>query len=190
MHVFKTIITIFCFFALFFFWRDAGATTVMALSLEGLTLGADAVVMGTATDVRTHRDSSGRIVRSVSYRVDEYVVGGGPNQVFIRLQGGVLDGVGRRVPGEIELPAGEPTLLFLEQVPSEDETFFVAGVAQGRFDVMRDEQTGERFVARTLGSINLVGDVDSDSLLVARPHTSTFVSLETFRAAIFRIANP
>jgi hypothetical protein len=143
--------------------------------------------------VKTHRDSRGNIVRSVSFLVDEYIVGDGEREITIRLQGGVLDGIGRKVPGDVDLEPGEPALLFVERSRSDenDETavFVVVGMRQGRFGVMRNGRTGERFITRTLGSLRLVGEVEDDSFGLGRADTCTFILFDTFAAAIRKLAS-
>ncbi len=189
MRISRLAITIACFIAIASLQDTAGASTFIALSLEGLVTGADAVVIGEAVDIRTHRDARGAIVRSVTFRVDEYVVGGGRDTVTVRLLGGVLDGVARKVPGEISIPIGVPTMLFILKFPGEKaDSYLVTGMPQGRFNIIRDEATGERFATRTLGNHNLVGYPGNDPFGLARPRTSSFILLKNFIAKIREIA--
>lgn len=160
--------------------------TLVALSLEGLVHYSDVAVIGTPVTTETLRDEHGRIVRDVRVDVGEYVVGEGSPQITIRLLGGTIDGIAQYVPGEIELPLGKPVLLFLERgSPTRPGVFLVTGMAQGRFHVLTNRETGERYVARKLGDLNLVGTpADQDPFGLAKSQTSTFVPLKEFLQAI------
>ncbi|MCP4674738.1 MAG: hypothetical protein GY854_04330 [Deltaproteobacteria bacterium] len=190
MRISRVALAIACLIVLASQQDTARASTFVALSLEGLVTNADTVVIGEAVDVRTHRDARGAIVRSVTFRVDEYVVGGGLDKLTIRLLGGVLDGMARKVPGEISLPIGASTMLFLGKSPDEtSDSYLVVGMPQGRFNIIRDNTTGERFATRTLGNLNLVGDPGDDPFGLAKPHTSNFILLADFIAVIREIAD-
>ena len=86
------------------------------------------------------------------------------------------------------LSLGEPVLLFLTRSSSEPGVFVVVGMAQGRFRILTGDETGERFVARTLGNIHLVGEVGEDTYSLAEPETCSFLPLDTFLDAVRRIA--
>lgn len=168
---------------------ETAASTVRALSLSDLVSSSDAVVLGRAIRVETHRDKRGNIVRTVKYSVDEYLVGAGDKQILIRLQGGELDGIGRKVPGETDLSPGERTLLFIERVRAGDRIVFViVGMGQGRFGVVDDQNGRCLFLTRTVGSVNLVGEPRDDSMGLGRAETSTFLSFDTFVDAVGEIA--
>ena len=166
------------------------AASLVALSLEGLVSYSDIAVIGKPESIKTHRDRRGKIVRSVTFEVDEYVTGHGENTITIRLQGGTMGDVAQYVPGEVKLTMGETFLLFLESVNGEGAgVFLVSGMAQGRFNVVTYEKNGERFVTRTQGDLNLIGQPhDNDYYGLAKPQTSTFVPLGEFVKAIQDIA--
>lgn len=176
-------------FIVLFCTGRAHTSTVRALSLEGLVSHADIVVYGSARSVETHRGEHGRIVRSFEVEVRDYLVGSGPSQIQVRLAGGSLNGRGRLVPGEAELLLNEGAVLFLERVAGTSEPlFYVVGMAQGRFEVVGDPAAGSARVTRTLGDLNLVGDVDDRVMGLGRANTSTFIPYEDFVAEIKRLA--
>jgi len=167
----------------------AEASTVRALSLEGLVVHSHIVVFGEAYKMDTHRDEHGYIVRSFNVRVRDYLVGSGQREITVRLAGGSLDGRGRLVPGEAELSLNEGVILFLERVTAKPMPFYVvAGMAQGRFAVNGDPTAGGASVTRELGDLNLVGDVDDRVMGLGRANTSTFIPYEEFVEAIRRLA--
>ncbi|MDJ0763728.1 MAG: hypothetical protein QNJ97_12165 [Myxococcota bacterium] len=161
------------------------AATVLALSLDSLIERADAVVSGHAIRTRTHRNAKGQIVRSIAYHVDSYIVGKGSKEVVVRLQGGSLNGIGRIVPGEVDLDLDKETVLFLTKIPNESgPVFVIVGMAQGKFNVIQDPDTSARFIARTLTDLHLVGDPGRDVFDLGRANTSTFIPYDDFVRAV------
>ncbi len=159
----------------------ASASTVRLLTLAELVERSDLVVLATPGPARHGRDPAGRIARRVPLAVEERVAGAGPAAIEIALLGGEAGGAGTWVPGEAELPAGEPALLFLEALPGAPGAYRVTGMAQGRFAISRDPASGARFASRTLdGSfVAPAGEApgDPDDLGVGRPLTCLYVPL-------------
>jgi hypothetical protein len=161
------------------FCVDATSTTLRALSLADLSQGCDLVVIGKATSKQSLRDASGRIVTDVTYRVEQYVVGEGPPDVVIRVQGGQLGNLGRHVWGTARLEISNPTLLFLEKQSFISAPLIrVRGMVQGVFNVVIDQDGTSRYATRSLDSINLVGEQDRDTL--THSNTSVFIPLDEF----------
>jgi hypothetical protein len=154
---------------------------VRLLTLAELVESSDLVVLAVPGAARAAREASGRVVRRVPLAIEERVAGTAPAAVEVVLLGGEADGIGTLVPGEAELPAGEPALLFLEALPGSPGSYRVTGLAQGRFAVVRDPASGARFAARTLsGSFVPPPDGipdDPEDLGVGRPRTCLFVPL-------------
>ncbi|MDD5306829.1 MAG: hypothetical protein PHU25_05860 [Deltaproteobacteria bacterium] len=161
------------------------ASTLRALSLELLVAGSDAVVIGVAGAAATRHLPGGAIVRDVPFRVEQWVVGHGPEEIVVRLLGGEEGDRGLLVPGEVELEPGETALFFLEAGVG---GFAVAGMAQGHFRVVTDGRTGVRYAERTLGELNLVGEPGPDSLGLARDRTCAFLPLDALAARIRELA--
>jgi len=167
------------------------ATAVRLLSLAELVDLADAVVLAVPGEARHERDPSGRLVRRVPLVVERWVLGHAAAAEVVLL-GGELDGHGTVVPGEAELPAGEPSLLFLESLPGRPGSYRVAGMAQGRFRVPRDGASGARFAARDIGGGAgwITGDERDDpgDLDVGRPGTCLFVPLDLLIERVIALA--
>jgi len=170
------------------------AATVKLLTLAELVEASDLVVLAVPGKARAMRGKGPRVLRRVPLEVEQRVTGTAPAAVEVVLLGGELDGVGTLVPGEAELPAGEPSLLFLEALPGEPGAYRVTGLAQGRFAIVRDPASGARFAARTLGeeAVPPPGDLpdDPDDLGVGRPRTCLFVPLDLLLDRIRALVAP
>lgn len=170
----------------------AHAATVRLLTLTELVETSDLIVVATPGAARHGKDAAGRLVRRVSLAVERRVTGAGPSAVEVVLRGGEADGSGTLVPGEAGLPAGEPSLLFLEALPGAPGSYRVTGLAQGRFAIVRDPASGARFAARTLdGSFVPPPDGvpdDPGDLGVGRPLTCLFVPLDALVRRIRALA--
>lgn len=130
-------------------WWLAGvgalATRFVMLTPEDLARGADLVVHGRVTALETTRDTAGRIHTRVELRVDDVwkgrVASGG---IKVLCGGGTLGETEVRAVGQAEYAVGDEVVAYL--VRSGDGTWVTLGLAQGRFQVTREEATGRRWV--------------------------------------------
>jgi len=118
---------------------------VLQLNLEQLTALSEKVFVGKCTAVETRRDSAGRLVQSVTFRVEEMLKGKPEEEVIFR----------QIVPSEVgmfqDLPSyevGEETVVFLSEPGKSGLTAPVA-LKQGKFDV-RTLPSGEKRVMNGL----------------------------------------
>lgn len=94
----------------------ARATTIVRMSDEALTLGADAIVAGTVVAVGAERTHGGAIYTAVTLAVQEVLKGYVPSAtVTLRERGGVLDGEEVHVYGTPAYAPGESVIAFLTQ---------------------------------------------------------------------------
>lgn len=114
----------------------AGATSLLALDLAGLTDGSDAVVRGHVVRVQSRwtRDRL-RIVTDVEIAVDGALKGEPPRTVVVLQPGGQVGDIGQRVSGLARFQPGEEVLVFLErQGPAR---YALVGMAQGKLRIER-----------------------------------------------------
>jgi hypothetical protein len=166
--------------------HDAHSTTVRALTLEDLTLGASVVVMGRVVSINHRRTDGGPIVRDVTVRVEEYVVGDGPEEITVRLLGGAVGEIASHVPGAIRVTIGQEAVFFLERPEPTARRFVSRGLAQGCFPVSTDPASGARFVHRDLGpSLHMVGPATD---VYSRSTTSIYLPLDELLESVRAIA--
>jgi hypothetical protein len=131
----------------------AEATLLVQLSDEDLVRRADAVVQGEVLEVESYRDAArDRVFTRVTVGVTDYLKGRGPDEIAVRIAGGVLDGLEYRVIGAPRFQVGEEVVLF---VRTHGDTNSVIGMSQGKLAVVTDA-AGERWLERDLGGVALV----------------------------------
>jgi hypothetical protein len=130
-------------------WADhARSTTVIRLDTPGLVRSSSDIVVGTVESARCRWDDSHtRILTEVTVHVTRSLKG--ENQRLTLLQwGGELDGMRYTIPGSPTFHPGEEALLFVWR--DRHGRPQVNGLAQGKFDIRRDQETGEALVERSL----------------------------------------
>jgi hypothetical protein len=133
---------------LVFSFSNTYAVLMRPLAVDELARKADLIVQGTVLDKTCLRDDAGRIYTKVNIRVAEVWKGALPTnaspQVLTVVQGGGTAGdVREEVSGDVQYDAGEEFVAFLV-FNSRGEPVTI-GLAQGKFHVWRDPQTGEKF---------------------------------------------
>lgn len=131
----------------------AGATTMIARSVEDLTLAATSVVRARTLATRSAWDERRRIVTTVRLRAEETLAGAiVPGAEFeVRHFGGVVDGIAMDVIGAPAFTAGEEVVLFL--APGPRGTLETVDLAQGKLEVVRDASGRERLTRRDLETV-------------------------------------
>jgi hypothetical protein len=127
---------------------DANAVLMRPLTVDELARKADLIVQGTVLDKTCRRDDAGRIYTKVNIRVAEVWKGvlptnASPNGFTIVQGGGTVGDVREEVSGDVQYDVGEEFVAFLV-FNSRGEPVTI-GLAQGKFHVWRDPQTGEKF---------------------------------------------
>jgi Matrixin len=91
----------------------AHATTFIAMSERALARAADAIVVGTVTDLAVVGGSDGAISTLVTIHVDTRYKGDGGGEIVLRQPGGELADRGLVIPGSPVFTRGEQSLFFL-----------------------------------------------------------------------------
>jgi hypothetical protein len=127
---------------------NAKAVPMRPLAIEELARKADLIVQGTVLNKTSLRDDAGRIYTKVGVRVADVWKGRlpantTPDLLTIVQGGGTVGGVREEVSGEVQYDVGEEFVVFL--VFNQRGEPVTIGMAQGKFHVWRDRQTGEKF---------------------------------------------
>lgn len=133
----------------------ARAGTAVRMDVRALVEGADLALEGRVISSRAVIGPRGRIDTEYVLAVDRTFVGEAQASRAIRLPGGVLpDGRGMIVPGLPRLAVGEDAIVFLSGADASGMRMPV-GLAQGRFQVVRD-LAGRRRLVRDQTGLELV----------------------------------
>ncbi len=118
------------------------------LDTVSLTRESSDIVIGTveATNARWSDDHR-RIFTDIDVHVSRSIKGGGGDHLTLTQLGGELDGIKVSVPGGPLFQRGEEALVFVWRDPRGQAQ--VSGLAQGKFDIVRDARTGVASVQRT-----------------------------------------
>ncbi len=131
-----TILGLFCLLG-----PSLAAVLMTPLSIGDLTAKADWIVRGTVSSKSTHRDTAGRIYTRVELQVADVWKGGPEHNPLIVVHGGGVLGEERVVvSGQVEYRVGEEVVAFL--VRNSRGEAVTLGLAQGKFQVWKDEATG------------------------------------------------
>lgn len=157
---------------------QAGATQVKQLSLEDLGSTAATVVRGTVAGVRSYWNAERtKIFTEITVDSEQTFKGAASGSLRILQLGGTVDHVRVTVHGALAWTPGEEVVLFLE--PYRDHQFVVAGLSQGKFNIVRDPGTGEAFVTRLpVEELELVGKSGAGAALlpIDRTPLSQFIA--------------
>ena len=124
---------------------DASATTVAKLGLREMTAASSTVIHGTVVSTRCRwNEDRSLILTDVRVRVDDALKGSAAATVTVVQLGGTIGKLQVDVPGAAAFRPGEEAILFL--VPDSRGDLHVAGLSQGRFEVVRNPRSGSREV--------------------------------------------
>ena len=172
--------SILIFFSLFPALRpvsDAGASTVLKLSLEDLVGKSDAIIVGTVLG-KEYGSSGGLMITKNLVQVEQCLGGcdrlEGGNLEIVTL-GGRKDGVAVLVFGEASFDVGEKFVSFLRL---QAESWRVVGMAQGKLKVEKDPASGCELVLPP-GKVNLVR-LAGGALVGDEPFLTSPVPVEDF----------
>jgi hypothetical protein len=119
------------------------AVLMKSLPIEELSRKADLVVLGTVQSKSSHRDAERRIYTSIELQVSEVWKGAvSSNSLTIYQGGGTVGNERAEVSGEAEYRIGEEVVAFLVLNPRGQP--ITLALAQGKFHVWLDKQTGEK----------------------------------------------
>jgi hypothetical protein len=134
--------------SLFFSLFNVHAVIMRPLAIDELVRKANLIVQGTVINKTCQRDDVGRIYTRVNIQVAEVWKGAlptnaSPPMLTIVQSGGTVGDVREEVSGNVQYEPGEEFVAFLVfNAQGEPVTI---GLAQGKFHVWRDPQTGEKF---------------------------------------------
>lgn len=125
------------------------ASIALPTDVETLSRRADLIVRGTTVDSRAVRSADGRQIQTITtVRVAFSLKGLPPLDVEIVTPGGTLDGVTQAVSGAPLFARGEQVMLFLMRA---GRRFRVAGLSQGKFEIVEGPGGGLNVTQRTQG---------------------------------------
>jgi len=134
----------------------ATASTFVAMSLDELVAGADAVVVGHVQEMKSSWTESGRIiVTDNEVRIDEVWVGSAPEKVSVRTFGGEVGGFLVEATGFPKFEENEHVILFLKREE-----------ASGTLQVLGYQLGHLRVVERLDGVVLAVPQTDDGMTLV------------------------
>lgn len=131
---------------------SARATTMIPLDLAALTASSEVVVHGRVTAMRAAWTSDHEaIYTDVTVHIDRVLAGplSAGQDLVVRREGGVVDGVGMKVYGAPAFAQGEEVVLFVER---RGQARYVVGMAQGKLHVYADA-AGKKHLRRNLAEI-------------------------------------
>jgi hypothetical protein len=165
--------------AFLLFAVPAFATTLVRADLEELVRRSERVVRAKVVKVEPHWSGDRtHIVTDVTLEVAEDLKGQGAHQVIVRQPGGVVGDVGQQVSGLASWTRGEEVVVCLER---HGPLFRVAGMAQGKYRVVRDA-SGARARPDPLGDTTVLDAHSGQEISAFRPE----LSLEELRARVKR----
>jgi len=132
------------------------ATLVRPFSLAGLTLESHSIVRGEVEEIEALFDPTwGNIYTHTRVRVTESLHGDAAigDHIVVRQLGGVLDGITSRIVGNAELGLGSEVVLFTR---TDGALHYVIGMAQGKFEVVREPGVAPRVVRSRAGLTSFV----------------------------------
>lgn len=146
-RVFLVFICLFCSSSLF-------ATTAVMLSDDDLIISSRAIVRAQVLAVESQFDENHeRIYTYVTLHLQE--VFKGPlslsQEIVLRQPGGRVGDSIQYIYGAPEFTPGESLVLYLNT--ADDGALRVAHLFMGKFSIVRDEKTGQRFVQRLMGDV-------------------------------------
>ena len=133
------------------------ATLAAGLSLQDMSVQSELILTGTCLDTRSQWiDRS--LVTLATVSITETIKGAELSTVTVVLPGGV-DANGRipvamTYPGAPQIAPGEDVFLFLTREEGIADGYTVAGFAQGKYSIVKDQQ-GAQLVSRDLTKMNL-----------------------------------
>lgn len=129
--------------------RLGSATQIEHLDTRAMVRQSSDIVIGTVESSRSYWDERHtKILTEVKVRVSDRLKGSAGSTVTLTQLGGELDGFRYAIEGSPQFKNGQEALLFLWRDARGRAQ--VNGLSQGKFEIRRDQATGERLVQRSL----------------------------------------
>ncbi len=142
----------------------AEASVAVGQSLQDLLRASETVVHGRVIWQETSEGAKGSIITITQIEVDEVLAGAERQMITIVEPGGVApSGIGLHVSGAPRYEVGEEVVVFAEPAIGAYAANFpaalrTASMAQGKFHVVRDQETGTVRLTRDLLGLEIVGE--------------------------------
>lgn len=146
----------------------AHATVLVPLDTKALTARAERIVLGTVvSQVARWTDDHDAIYTDVTIRVTRVYKGAVKpgEEIVVRREGGVVDGMGMRVYGAASFTVGEEIVVFLE---TRGNAQYTVGMTQGKLRVTVDNQ-GVKHVAAAFGDVAFTRPAIPTTQVVTQP---------------------
>lgn len=156
------------------------ASTVVPLSLAGLTARSDRVIEGRVISVRYAKGPVlSPVVTFTTIRVTRDLAGSGAQSVVVHQLGGLRRGLRSRVVGDPIFHVGEDVVLFLRREPGQSRYVLTAlGQATFRIEVVH----GRKLAVRDLGGVSFVAPKGTKAARLAGQTTARPVRRLSLRA--------
>ena len=130
----------------------AFGAVMVKLETKDLAGQAEEVVVGKVAAAKAQwDDKKTKIITLTTVQIAETVKGDLKGEVVVRTLGGEVDGLAQLVPGMPQFTKDEEVVLFLK---SENKTWHVVGLGQGKYHVLR-EKDKEPVVVNSLTGLTL-----------------------------------
>jgi hypothetical protein len=152
----------------------AGSSTVVRLSNKDLADRADQILHGKCASQESHLSDDGSFIwTEYTLEITERLKGqdDGRKTFTFRSLGGVVGDRGYAISGAATFKNGEEVVCFLDVPHPKNGCRHTIGLAQGKFSVVVDEPTQEKFVERDLDGLKLL-DPRTNRVEPASPQTS------------------
>lgn len=151
-----------------FFPAAAFSTTVLELSLDSLGSRSDLIATGRCVSKRVHFNlDKTRIYTDWTVAVESVIKGGAEGQIVIRQFGGEISDIGMKMTGTARFEQGEEVLLFAYK--GEEGVMRLVGLGQGKFKIVTDKATGEKYALRDTSGLLLVSDDKGEKTRIPTP---------------------
>ena len=132
----------------------ATATTVVPMSIEGLTAASTHVVEGVPLQTWSRWNPQHTLILTYTkFQVQRALKGQAPAMVMVKQLGGIVGTTVQKVAGVRRLEPGERAVLFLRPGDVNDGTLVITGLMQGNFSV-RTAQNGTQIVTNGMPDVS------------------------------------
>jgi hypothetical protein len=130
-------------------------TTMKELSLEVLSQSAELIVIGDCMGKSVHfNEGHTRIYTDWTIRVKQVIKGKSGTEVVIRQLGGEIGDIGMRMTGTARFLPLEEVLVFTGA--ELEGARMLIGLAQGKFRIVTDQKSGEKYAVRDTSELLLI----------------------------------
>lgn len=160
----------------------AAAATVRKLDLPELVRVADLIILATVQTTEAVRQGN-RIITRATLIPETTLKGTAPTPLIVEVPGGVIGGIGQKVPGAARFEPGEHVIAFLGA--SDTPGYYaVVGMAQGKLRVVPGLDGGR--LVRDLSGLSIV-EIAPDGTLSDRVTTPDELPLTRLVAEVARL---